>query len=110
MNPIRTIRRLACIVAGLTAAAMAFAAAAPAAFARVPPPPGPLSRFLPCSPTCANRPHTVARAHIHAAVTGGMPGWQITLIAIGAALLAAAVALLLDRAWIARRHATAAVA
>jgi hypothetical protein len=39
-----------------------------------------------------------------------MPGWQITLIAIGAALLAAAVALILDRAWIARRHATATVA
>jgi hypothetical protein len=36
-----------------------------------------------------------------------MPGWQITLIAIGAALLAAAAALLLDRAWMARRHATA---
>jgi hypothetical protein len=35
-----------------------------------------------------------------------MPGWQITLIAIGATLLAAAAALLLDRAWMARRHAT----
>jgi hypothetical protein len=44
------------------------------------------------------------------AVTGGMPGWQITLIAIGAALLAAATTLLLDRAWKARRHATATVA
>jgi hypothetical protein len=32
-----------------------------------------------------------------------MPGWQITLIAIGAALLAASVAVLLDRAWAARR-------
>ncbi len=32
-----------------------------------------------------------------------MPGWQITLIAIGAALLAATVAVLLDRAWAARR-------
>jgi len=52
----------------------------------------------------------VTPAHIHAAATGGMPGWQITLIAIGAALLAAAATLLLDRAWIARRHATATVA
>jgi hypothetical protein len=29
---------------------------------------------------------------------GGMPGWQITLIAVGAALAGAAVAILLDRA------------
>jgi len=49
-------------------------------------------------------------AHIHAAVPAGMPGWQIALIAIGAALLAAVTTLLLDRAWIARRHATATVA
>jgi hypothetical protein len=33
-----------------------------------------------------------------------MPGWQITLIAIGAALAAAVVAVLLDRARAARRH------
>jgi hypothetical protein len=33
-----------------------------------------------------------------AVVTSGMPGWQITLIAAGAALLAATVAVLLDRA------------
>ena len=32
-----------------------------------------------------------------------MPGWQIALIAIGAALLAANAAVLLDRAWAARR-------
>ena len=31
-------------------------------------------------------------------VVGGMPGWQIALIAAGAALLAAAVAVLADRA------------
>jgi hypothetical protein len=40
----------------------------------------------------------------------GMPGWQITLIALGAALLAATVAVLLDRARAARRHATPAAA
>jgi len=108
MNRIhRSIRVLAGLFAGVV---VALAAGAPAAFATPTPPPGPLPRFLPCSPTCANGPHTVAPAHIHADVTGGMPGWQITLIAIGAALLAAAVALVLDRAWIARRHATATVA
>lgn len=46
----------------------------------------------------------------HAAVTSGMPGWQITFIAISATLLAAAAALLLDRVWMARRRATANVA
>jgi ABC-type uncharacterized transport system YnjBCD ATPase subunit len=34
-----------------------------------------------------------------------MPGWQITLIALGAALLAAALAVLLDRASSRRRAA-----
>ena len=33
---------------------------------------------------------------------GGMPGWQITLIAVGAALAGAAIAVLLDR-WAARK-------
>jgi len=35
-------------------------------------------------------------------VAGGMPGWQITLIAVGAALLAATAAVYLDRAHRAR--------
>jgi hypothetical protein len=49
-------------------------------------------------------------SHVHTVVTGGMPGWQITLIAIGAALLAATVAVLLDRARAARRKAITAAA
>jgi len=32
-----------------------------------------------------------------------MPGWQITLIAVGAALAGAALAILLDRAWATRK-------
>lgn len=47
------------------------------------------------------------RAHVHAALAGGMPGWQITLITAGAAILAAA-AILLGRALAARRHLTTA--
>jgi hypothetical protein len=39
-----------------------------------------------------------------------MPGWQIALIAAGAALLAAAVAVLAYRAWAARRRPVTAVA
>jgi len=40
-------------------------------------------------------------------VAGGMPGWQIALIAIAAALVAAATAVFLDRARAARRHQAA---
>ena len=97
MNPIRSIRRLACILAGLTATTVALAAAAPAALASpAPPDPGPAG--------------TVPAPAIQAVVTGGMPGWQITLIAAGAALLAAVLAVLADRAWATRRHITASAA
>ena len=43
-------------------------------------------------------------------VVGGMPGWQITLIAVGAALVAAVLAVLADRAWSARGRVGAAAA
>jgi hypothetical protein len=36
-------------------------------------------------------------SRVHTIVTGGMPGWQIALIAIGAAIFAAALAVTLDR-------------
>jgi hypothetical protein len=95
MNPIRTIRRLARTLAGLAAATLAVIAAAPAALARPVPPPD-------------LRPAEIVPAPaIHTVVIGGMPGWQITLIAAGAAALAAVLALLLARAWAARRHALA---
>jgi hypothetical protein len=38
---------------------------------------------------------------------GGMPGWQITLIAVAAALVAATAAVLLDRARAGRRFTAA---
>jgi hypothetical protein len=43
---------------------------------------------------------------VHTVVAGGMAGWLITLIAIGAALLAATFAVLMDRARAARRSLT----
>jgi hypothetical protein len=49
--------------------------------------------------------HTTVRV----ITAGGMPGWQITLIVIGAALAAATVAVLIDCARAARKiHATTA--
>ena len=43
-------------------------------------------------------------------LASSMPGWQITLIALGSALVAATAAVLLDRARAGRRGATAATA
>jgi hypothetical protein len=95
MNHIRRIRRLAAALAG---ALLAFAAAAPAALARPGPPGLPLVEKHPPLPSQ------------QVVIIGGMPGWQIALIAAGAALLAAAVAVLAYRAWTTRRKsATAAV-
>jgi hypothetical protein len=97
MNPIRTIRRLAAALAGLTGALLALAAAAPAAFA-MPPSTHGWSRRPPLPPA-----HVHQFMHIpipvRTVLIGGMPGWQITLIAAGAALLA----VLLDRARMARK-------
>ena len=91
MNPPRRILAAVITLAG----AMLALATAPAAFARPLPPPD-------CCATGANAPVTLITG-------GGMPGWQITLIAVGAALAAAAMAILLDRAWAARKaHAATA--
>lgn len=91
---IRSIGRFAGALAGLAAGLVALGAAAPAALAINVPPPAE-SGGAPMPPT----PVSV--------VAGGMPGWQIALIAIGAALLAAALAVLLDRAHAKRQTATA---
>jgi heme/copper-type cytochrome/quinol oxidase subunit 1 len=47
--------------------------------------------------------HPPLPGHAHAAVTGGMPGWQIALIVAGAALIAGALVVLIHRARAARR-------
>lgn len=99
------VRRLVGILTGLAATVVAAIAVAPSAFAMVDPPPGgPLyGRFGP--PPVANLKHPPVPVHTHTAVAIGMPGWQIALIATGAAVLAATAAVLLDRARAARRDA-----
>jgi hypothetical protein len=84
------LRRLAAALAAVTAGLLASAAPIPAAFARDVPSAGTayeLGRFGPFPATTS-----------HPAITGGMPGWQITLIALGTALAAAAVTIVLARA------------
>jgi hypothetical protein len=88
------IQRCLAALAGFGGALLTLAAAAPAAFATRIPPPGD-----------TGGPATVPPPEIHTVVAGGMPGWQITLIAIAAALAAAVIAVLLDRARAARRLA-----
>jgi hypothetical protein len=86
------LRRLAAALAALTCALLASAAIVPAASASIPITPGGPDVPPPTVPVFA----------------GGMAGWQITLIALGAALIAATVAVVLDRTLAAHRAATAA--
>jgi len=107
MNPIRTIRRLATTLTGLAVALAAAVAGTPAAFAQPSPPPGPPGEIIRFGPLLV--PHTIP-AHTHAVTTGGLAGWQITLIAVGAAILAAIVTVLVHRARTARSHRPATAA
>jgi hypothetical protein len=86
------IRRTLTALATLAGALLVFTATAPAALATRVPPPGENARPVQAPP------------HVHTIIVGGMPGWQIALIAAGAALLAAVLAVIADRAQAARRH------
>ena len=87
-----SIRRIAIALGVLVTATLGIAAASSAAFAMRMPPSGGSGGPVRAAPTT----HTI--------VTGGMPGWQIALIAVCAALIAAAIAIVADRAWASRRY------
>jgi hypothetical protein len=95
-----TPRWLAAALAAVTGALLASIAIVPAAFATVIllPPPGGAYGDTPAAPA------------VRVVTAGGMAGWQITLIALGAALTAAVVAVLLDRTLAARRATSATTA
>jgi len=93
MIRIQLVRRLTAVLAGGACVLLASAAFAAPSFARVPAPGG--------SPVAPPGPGTST-----VVVAGGMPGWQITLIVVGAALLAAGAAVFLGRARAARRTMT----
>ena len=97
--------RLRHAAAGLTvlvAALLASATTIPAAFAQ--------TAMLPIPVGDGSPPAAPAPAITRVVVVGGMPGWQIALIAVGAALLAAACAVLVYRTLAARRPAVTAIA
>ena len=91
-HAVARLGRLAMALAVITCAGLLTAASASAAPVMIPITPG-----GPAVPAPAVRVVTV----------GGMAGWQITLIAVGAALVAAIAAVLLSRAWAGRRSVTA---
>jgi hypothetical protein len=90
-RPRRVIAALAAVTGGL----LAWAAAVPAA-----------SAATTLIPDPGGAPGPAPAVPVQVIAVGGMPGWQITLIALGAALVAATVTVLLDRARIARRAAS----
>ena len=89
MKALRYLIMLGGLTATMLAALAVTASAAPAR--HMPPPP--------------DNPPAVYPAGLPAVYhVGGMPGWEITLIAVGAALTAAILAVVADRVWSARRR------
>ena len=110
MKHIHLVRRTASVVVAICSGLLGFVLFAPSAFAlmvnfrtyangRAPSPAG--------TQSAVSQPHPTV---VHTVVTGGMAGWLITLIAVGAALLAATVAVSMDRARGARRGLTGSAA
>ena len=93
------LRRITAALAAVTGGLLAWAATAPAASATILiPDPGGASGTVPA---------TAPAAPVQVIAVGGMPGWQITLIAVAAALVAATAAVVLDRTRASRRAASA---
>jgi hypothetical protein len=91
----RRLGRPAAVLAAVTCALLSFASAA---FAT----PVPLGDSGQSGPV-PGVPATVTRV----ITVGGTPGWQIALIAVGAALIAAAAAVIMDRTLARRRPVSA---
>ena len=81
------LRRALAVLAGLAAALLAFAT--PAFAVNYP---------LPANGGQGASTYTPPPPVVHTGIVGGMPGWQIALIAAAAALAAATAALLVARA------------
>lgn len=104
MHSIKNMTRLGVVLAALAVIALTFANGASASTGMVPRPGG--TGGIADPSVAVPDPPTVVRT----VVVGGMPGWQIAAIAIAAALVAATVAVLLDRFRPARRRPLTAAA
>ena len=99
LNTRPRLRRITAVLAA-AGSVLAWATAIPAATAAIMPVPSDAGGY---GPGAAMSP----AAPVPVIVTGGMPGWQITLIAVAAALAAATAAVVLDRARNGRRTPSA---
>ena len=88
-NAVARLRRVIAALAVVTCGLLGWTGAVPAASARVVP--------IPDGPYRPD-PSTAPGGTVQVITAGGMPGWQIVLIAVTAALVAAAAAVFLDRA------------
>ena len=120
MNPVRhshLIRRVTGLLAGLTAL-LAQVTTAPAAVAAQlrPDPPAWLNRLLagvrfpPAPAGWDKHPPLPGPAQVHRALASGMAGWQLTLIAGAATVLAAVLVVIASRMRAGRRRTTATTA
>lgn len=94
MSHIHRIPHLVRFLAAFACAMLGLAVSAPAAFAMRVPAPGGSPGVAPTGPS---------PTFTHTVVASGMPGWQFALIVAVAAVLAAAIAIVVDRARAARR-------
>ena len=97
MSTIKSLSQLGAVLASLAVIAVSFASSALASTSVVP---VPGSGGGGAGPDGTPAPVTV----VHTVVVGGMPGWQIALIAVVAALFTAIAAVLVERSRTARRR------
>jgi hypothetical protein len=100
MSTIKSLSRLGAVLVSLAIIAVSLASSASASTSMFPEPgseggTGPVTP-APVTPAPVTEVHTV--------VVGGMPGWQIALIAVAAALVTAIAAVLVERNRTARRR------
>jgi len=95
MRTIKSLSRLGVVLTSLAVVAVSLASSASASTTMIPVGGG--SGDAPATDTA---PVTV----VHTVVVGGMPGWQIALIAVVAALVTAFAAVLAERTRMARRR------
>src|SRR6516225_6293079 len=91
MNRCHALGHFAVILAGLAGAVLVFAAAVPAALASASPRRAGLLSWAdpPLPPGWNKHPRLPDPARAHAALAGGIPGWQLTLMAVTIVLLVA---------------------
>jgi len=91
MNRCHALGHFAVILAGLAGAVLVFAAAVPAALASASYRRARLLSWAdpPLPPGWNKHPRLPDPARVHAALAGGMPGWQLSLMAVTIVLFAA---------------------